>query len=232
MGISELVVFVIALPCPLCDSVVVDNVHQSSVPLPSSLLSLGPRLSHKVNSLIVFSLSQEVTVGKSLESYHSKRNHEIGIPSSLDISFPLSGSSFPRALEPPVPRTRESPLSSSIMAYPKPFPLASPPKPQQAAFAPDLSVRLICPDCRDPNPTIIEEFGAGDLVCGSCGLVLGDRVVDTRSEWRVRAFFIFFLGLFFALLEHPLSCHIRPSQTMKATTLLVSVLRPTLSWRA
>jgi transcription initiation factor TFIIB len=72
------------------------------------------------------------------------------------------------------------------MAYPKPFPLASPPKPQQAAFAPDLSVRLICPDCRDPNPTIVEEFGAGDLVCGGCGLVLGDRIVDTRSEWRVR----------------------------------------------
>ena len=74
------------------------------------------------------------------------------------------------------------------MAYPKPFPLASPPKPQQAAFAPDLSVRLICLDCRDPNPTIIEEFGSGDLVCAVCGLVLGDRVVDTRSEWRVRLF--------------------------------------------
>ncbi|KAH9036035.1 hypothetical protein EDB83DRAFT_2543574 [Lactarius deliciosus] len=73
------------------------------------------------------------------------------------------------------------------MAYPKPFPLASPPKPQKAAFAPDLSVRLICPDCRDPNPTIIEEFGAGDLVCGSCGLVLGDRIVDTRSEWQTFA---------------------------------------------
>jgi transcription initiation factor TFIIB len=22
------------------------------------------------------------------------------------------------------------------------------------------------------------------MVCGSCGLVLGDRIVDTRSEWR------------------------------------------------
>jgi hypothetical protein len=84
--------------------------------------------------------------------------------------------------------TRAILLASSIMAYPKPFPLASAPKPQQAAFAPDLSVRLICPDCRDPNPTIIEEFGAGDLVCAGCGLVLGDRVVDTRSEWRVRVF--------------------------------------------
>jgi transcription initiation factor TFIIB len=72
------------------------------------------------------------------------------------------------------------------MAYLKPFPLASPPKPRQVAIAPDLSVRLICPDCRDPNPIIIEEFRAGDLVCAGCGLVLGDRIVDTRREWQVR----------------------------------------------
>lgn len=75
------------------------------------------------------------------------------------------------------------------MAYAQPFPLAQPlQKPQQPTFGPDLAVRLICPDCRDPNPNIIEEFSSGDLVCGTCGLVLGDRVVDTRSEWRVSAF--------------------------------------------
>jgi transcription initiation factor TFIIB len=50
-----------------------------------------------------------------------------------------------------------------------------------------LAVRLICPDCRDPNPNIVEEFGSGDLVCRGCGLVLGDRIVDTRSEWRTFA---------------------------------------------
>jgi len=50
-----------------------------------------------------------------------------------------------------------------------------------------LAVRLICPECRDPNPNIVEEFGSGDLVCGNCGLVLGDRIVDTRSEWRTFA---------------------------------------------
>ena len=72
------------------------------------------------------------------------------------------------------------------MAYSQPFPLAQPPtKASQQTFAPDLAVRLICPECRDPNPNIVEEFGSGDLVCGTCGLVLGDRVVDTRSEWRV-----------------------------------------------
>ena len=52
-------------------------------------------------------------------------------------------------------------------------------------FGPDLNVRLICPECRNPNPKIVEEFSSGVLVCGGCGLVLGDRIVDTRSEWRV-----------------------------------------------
>jgi len=39
----------------------------------------------------------------------------------------------------------------------------------------------------DPHPNIREEFGSGDLVCGDCGLVLGSRIVDTRSEWRTFA---------------------------------------------
>ncbi|CCM00438.1 uncharacterized protein FIBRA_02470 [Fibroporia radiculosa] len=74
------------------------------------------------------------------------------------------------------------------MAYSQPFPLAQPPpKVQPPTYGPDLAVRLICPECRDPNPAIVEEFSSGDLVCGTCGLVLGDRVVDTRSEWRTFA---------------------------------------------
>jgi transcription initiation factor TFIIB len=75
------------------------------------------------------------------------------------------------------------------MAYSQPFPLAAPQikGSKEPTFGPDLAVRLICPDCRDPNPHIVEEFGSGDLVCGNCGLVLGDRVVDTRSEWRTFA---------------------------------------------
>ncbi|KAF8622076.1 hypothetical protein AX15_007221 [Amanita polypyramis BW_CC] len=74
------------------------------------------------------------------------------------------------------------------MAYSQPFPLAAPPvKNAQPTYGPDLAIRLICPECRDPNPNIVEEFGSGDLVCGNCGLVLGDRIVDTRSEWRTFA---------------------------------------------
>lgn len=45
-------------------------------------------------------------------------------------------------------------------------------------------MRLICKDCKEDPPNIVEDFSAGDTVCGSCGLVLGDRIVDTRSEWR------------------------------------------------
>ncbi|KAI9333250.1 cyclin-like protein [Obelidium mucronatum] len=51
----------------------------------------------------------------------------------------------------------------------------------------DLNIKLICPHCRNPVPNIIENFRDGDLICGDCGLVLGDRVVDTRSEWRTFA---------------------------------------------
>jgi len=75
------------------------------------------------------------------------------------------------------------------MAYAQPFPLAAPQSkgPHNPTFGPDLAIRLICPECRDPNPNIVEEFGSGDLVCGNCGLILGDRIVDTRSEWRTFA---------------------------------------------
>lgn len=48
----------------------------------------------------------------------------------------------------------------------------------------NLNMSLICKDCREDPPNLIEEFSSGDMVCGSCGLVLGDRIVDTRSEWR------------------------------------------------
>ncbi|KAJ1732651.1 transcription initiation factor IIB [Coemansia biformis] len=50
-----------------------------------------------------------------------------------------------------------------------------------------FGVRLMCRNCRDPVPNIIEDFASGDYVCGDCGLVLGDRIIDTRSEWRTFA---------------------------------------------
>lgn len=48
----------------------------------------------------------------------------------------------------------------------------------------DLNVRLMCSVCRDPEPNIVEDFKQGDLICGTCGTVFKDRIIDTRSEWR------------------------------------------------
>lgn len=54
----------------------------------------------------------------------------------------------------------------------------------QSQWEANLSQTLICPECNENPPNLEEEFSSGDMVCGSCGLVLGDRIVDTRSEWR------------------------------------------------
>ncbi|ORY77992.1 transcription initiation factor IIB [Leucosporidium creatinivorum] len=72
------------------------------------------------------------------------------------------------------------------LGQPQPFALRADPNaaPRVEQFRADLNVRLTCPDCQDENVQLVEEFGSGDLVCGGCGLVLGDRIVDTRSEWR------------------------------------------------
>jgi len=55
------------------------------------------------------------------------------------------------------------------------------------AWSENLNLSAICKDCKEVPPNLVEEFSSGDLVCGSCGLVIGDRIVDTRSEWRTFA---------------------------------------------
>lgn len=51
----------------------------------------------------------------------------------------------------------------------------------------DLNNILCCPDCKEIPPNLIEEFSSGDVVCQSCGVVVGSRIIDTRSEWRTFA---------------------------------------------
>lgn len=48
----------------------------------------------------------------------------------------------------------------------------------------NLNMTMVCKDCKEFPPNLVEEFSSGDMVCASCGLVLGDRIIDTRSEWR------------------------------------------------
>ncbi|KAK9463495.1 cyclin-like protein [Lipomyces oligophaga] len=66
-------------------------------------------------------------------------------------------------------------------------PLPVPPPASELPFHRNLNVHLICPDCREDPPHLVENFSDGDMVCESCGLVLGARIVDTRSEWRTFA---------------------------------------------
>ncbi|KAJ2899390.1 hypothetical protein MKZ38_003062 [Zalerion maritima] len=46
---------------------------------------------------------------------------------------------------------------------------------------------LMCKECREMPPNIIEETSTGDIVCTSCGIVLSEREIDMRSEWRTFA---------------------------------------------
>lgn len=48
----------------------------------------------------------------------------------------------------------------------------------------DYQVKTICPECKVYPANIVDEYASGDTVCADCGLVLGERIVDTRSEWR------------------------------------------------
>lgn len=95
----------------------------------------------------------------------------------------------------PVPTTQDRAKSTNI--YAQPFALTDHYKATRNGengdasrkddFVPDLNVRLVCPDCQVDPPNLVEEFSSGDLVCGDCGLVVGDKIIDTRSEWRTFA---------------------------------------------
>ena len=69
---------------------------------------------------------------------------------------------------------------------PNPVPELTVTKPDKldAVWRDNLNLQLICPHCKEVPANLVEEFSMGDTVCGSCGLVLGERIIDTRSEWR------------------------------------------------
>jgi hypothetical protein len=48
----------------------------------------------------------------------------------------------------------------------------------------NLNVRMICHECREDPPNLVEDHASGDMVCSTCGLVLAERNVDVSSEWR------------------------------------------------
>ncbi|MCJ1312366.1 transcription initiation factor IIB [Agyrium rufum] len=73
-------------------------------------------------------------------------------------------------------------LAPSPGALPAPPPNLASEKPEE--WVENFNYNLICRECKEFPPNLVEEFSSGDMVCGSCGLVLSDRMIDTRSEWR------------------------------------------------
>ncbi|KAJ1671996.1 transcription initiation factor IIB [Coemansia sp. RSA 1694] len=43
---------------------------------------------------------------------------------------------------------------------------------------------VLCPDCR--GSSLVQDFGSGDLLCMDCNTAVGDRLIDSRTEWRKR----------------------------------------------
>jgi transcription initiation factor TFIIB len=48
----------------------------------------------------------------------------------------------------------------------------------------NLNHKLICAHCKINPPNIIEVYLEGNLVCGDCGLVLENRLIDFRSDCK------------------------------------------------
>ena len=46
----------------------------------------------------------------------------------------------------------------------------------------NLNTHLICPDCKQFPPDLIEENA--ETICANCGMILADRLVSYESEWR------------------------------------------------
>jgi len=68
--------------------------------------------------------------------------------------------------------------------------LAAPPPPNTGIenkadmWRENLNTHLICPDCQQNPPDLIEDNANADTICGNCGMVLSSRNISYESEWR------------------------------------------------
>ena len=42
---------------------------------------------------------------------------------------------------------------------------------------------IVCSICKK-DKTIITDLDCGEIVCSKCGLVISDKIQDSRQEWR------------------------------------------------
>lgn len=51
-----------------------------------------------------------------------------------------------------------------------------------AVWRENLNVHMICADCKEFPPNLVEENS--ETICATCGLILAERLVSYESEWR------------------------------------------------
>lgn len=56
------------------------------------------------------------------------------------------------------------------------------PPPGGPAWRDNLNIHLVCPDCKQDPPDLVEENA--DTICANCGRVLAERLISYESEWR------------------------------------------------
>ncbi|KAJ4385581.1 transcription initiation factor IIB [Gnomoniopsis smithogilvyi] len=120
--------------------------------------------------------SERTTISKSFQSTK---------PASRTTS--LKPSADRQVLSERVNHSLISPKDDAKRAPPEMATMMGPPQEEDEYKDAALSNILMCPDCQENPPNLTEEFSSGDVVCTSCGVVVGDRIVDTRSEWRTFA---------------------------------------------
>ncbi|KAJ9601908.1 transcription initiation factor IIB [Cladophialophora chaetospira] len=54
--------------------------------------------------------------------------------------------------------------------------------PDAPAWRENLNTHMVCPDCNQFPPDLIEENA--DTICANCGRVLAERLISYESEWR------------------------------------------------
>lgn len=67
--------------------------------------------------------------------------------------------------------------------------LAAPPLPgmgteNKVEWRDNFNTHLICPECKQDPPDLIEDTSNADTICGNCGMVLSSRNISYESEWR------------------------------------------------
>lgn len=55
-------------------------------------------------------------------------------------------------------------------------------QPPHEVWRENLNTHLICPDCQQNPPDLIEDNA--ETICANCGMVLADRLISYESEWR------------------------------------------------